>query len=52
MHLESSADPEGGLKSSRAQHTFRIHPEDVRQVEASGFWIIADGTTRRFNTLP
>lgn len=52
MQLESSADPEGGLKSARAQHTYRIHPDDVRQVEQGGFWIIADGTTRRFNTLP
>ncbi|MFW0797656.1 hypothetical protein AAFP30_27890 [Gordonia sp. CPCC 205515] len=52
MHLESSADPEGGLKSSRAQHTYRIHPDDVRRVEIGGFWIIADGTTRRFNALP
>ncbi|TSD93467.1 hypothetical protein FOV72_19600 [Gordonia rubripertincta] len=52
MHLESSADPEGGLKSSRAQHTYRIHPDTVREVETGGFWIIADGTTRRFNTLP
>jgi hypothetical protein len=51
MHLESSADPEGGLKSSRAQHTYRIHPDDVRHVETGGFWIIADGTTRRFNAL-
>ena len=52
MHLESSADPEGGLKSSRAQHTYRIHPDEVREVEVGGFWVIVDGTTRRFNTLP
>lgn len=52
MQLESSADPEGGLKSARAQHTYVIQPNDVRQVETGGFWIIADGTTRRFNTLP
>ena len=52
MQLESSADPEGGLKSARAQHTYRINPADVRDAELGAFWIIADTTTRRFNALP
>lgn len=53
MRLEASGAASGDeLRSGRAQHTFRIKPDDVRRAAAGEFWIVQGGHHATFRALP
>lgn len=53
LRLEASGAATGEeLKSGRAQHTYRIKPQDVREAAAAQFWIVQGGSHAAFRALP
>ncbi|NNC14076.1 hypothetical protein HII28_19635 [Planctomonas sp. JC2975] len=53
MQMESSGAATGEeLKSARAQHTYVIPPQDVREASDAQFWIIQGGSMASFRALP
>jgi hypothetical protein len=53
MRMEASARPTGEeLGSGRAQHTFVIPPQDVREAADGAFWLIQSGAIAPFRALP
>jgi hypothetical protein len=53
MRLEASGAATGEeLRSGRAQHTYAIKPDDVREAADGQFWIIQGGAHATFRALP
>ena len=53
MQMESSGAATGEeLKSARAQHTYVIPPQDVREANDAQFWIVQGGSMAAFRVLP
>lgn len=53
LRLEASGAATGEeLKSGRAQHTYRVKPQDVREAAAAQFWIVQGGSHAAFRALP
>ncbi|MEQ1735420.1 MAG: hypothetical protein ABL886_03185, partial [Rhodoglobus sp.] len=53
MQMESSGAATGDeLRSARAQHTFVIPPQDVREAADGAFWIVQGGAIAAFRALP
>lgn len=53
MQMESSGAAAGDeLRSARAQHTFVIPPQDVREAADGAFWIVQGGAIASFRALP
>jgi hypothetical protein len=53
MRMESSGRPTGEeLGSARAQHTYVIPPQDVREAADGAFWLIQGGAIASFRALP
>lgn len=53
MQMESSGTATGDeLRSARAQHTFVIPPQDVREAADGAFWIVQGGAIAPFRALP
>jgi hypothetical protein len=53
MQMESSGAATGDeLKSARAQHTFVIPPQDVREAADGAFWLVQGGAIAPFRALP
>lgn len=53
MRMESSGRPSGEeLASARAQHTYVIPPQDVREAADGAFWIVQGGAIAPFRALP
>jgi hypothetical protein len=53
MRMESNAHADGDeLGSGRAQHTYVIPPQDVREAADGAFWIIQSGAIAPFRALP
>jgi len=53
MQMESSGTATGEeLKSARAQHTYVIPPQDVREANDAQFWIVQGGSMASFRVLP
>lgn len=53
MQMESSGMATGEeLKSARAQHTYVIPPQDVREANDAQFWIVQGGSMAAFRVLP
>jgi hypothetical protein len=53
MRMESNAHAAGDeLGSGRAQHTYVIPPQDVREAADGAFWIIQSGAIAPFRALP
>lgn len=53
MQMESSGAATGDeLRSARAQHTFVIPPQDVREAADGAFWLIQGGAIAAFRALP
>ncbi|MBT2497467.1 ATP-binding protein [Microbacterium sp. ISL-59] len=53
LRMEASGAATGEeLKSGRAQHTYRIKPQDVREASAAQFWIVQGGSHAAFRALP
>ena len=53
MRMESNAHATGGeLGSGRAQHSYVIPPQDVREAADGAFWIIQSGAIAPFRALP
>jgi hypothetical protein len=53
MQMEASGAATGEeLKSGRAQHTFLVPPQDVREAADGAFWIIQAGGIAPFRALP
>lgn len=50
--MEASAAADGGeLKSARAQHTYLVHPQQVREAADAQFWIAQAGAVAPFRCL-
>jgi hypothetical protein len=53
MQMEASGNATGDeLRSARAQHTFVIPPQDVREASDGAFWIVQGGAIAPFRALP
>jgi hypothetical protein len=53
MQMESSGTATGDeLRSARAQHTFVIPPQDVREAADGAFWLVQGGAIASFRALP
>ena len=53
MQMESSGAATGDeLRSARAQHTFVIPPQDVREAADGAFWLVQGGAIAPFRALP
>lgn len=53
MQLESSGQAAGdGLNSARAQHTYLVPIQDVREAADGSFWIVQGGAIAPFRGLP
>lgn len=53
MQMEASGAAGGEeLRSARAQHTFVIPPQDVREATDGSFWIVQAGAIAPFRALP
>ena len=53
MQMEASGSAGGEeLRSGRAQHTFVIPPQDVREASDGSFWVIQGGAGAQFRALP
>ncbi|QJU56281.1 hypothetical protein SCB71_21290 (plasmid) [Herbiconiux sp. KACC 21604] len=53
MQMEASGAATGEeLKSGRAQHTFLVPPQDVREAADGAFWIVQAGGIAPFRALP
>lgn len=53
MQMESSGAATGDeLRSARAQHTFVIPPQDVREAADGAFWLVQGGAIAAFRALP
>jgi hypothetical protein len=53
MQMESSGAATGDeLRSARAQHTFVIPPQDVREAADGAFWLVQGGAIACFRALP
>ncbi|RKN64333.1 hypothetical protein D7252_19740 [Microbacterium sp. CGR2] len=53
LRLEASGAATGEeLRSGRAQHTYRIKPQDVREASGGQFWIVQGGHHATFRALP
>jgi len=53
MQMEASGQASGAeLGSARAQHTFVIPPQDVREASDGAFWLVQGGAMVRFRALP
>ncbi|WP_331765144.1 hypothetical protein [Nocardia sp. NBC_01388] len=49
VQLEAAGDPYGhGINSARAQHTFAISPQQVRQLHTGLFYLVHEGAVVRF----
>lgn len=52
MQLEASAEAHGEeLRSGRAQHTWNVHPNDVRRASDGTFWIVQGGRWARVRAM-
>lgn len=50
--MEASGDAHGaGVRSGRAQHTYSIPPDAVRQANVGQFWIVQGGGLAQFRAL-
>ena len=53
MQMEASGAAGGEqLNSARAQHTYVIPPQDVREASDGSFWIVQAGAIAPFRALP
>jgi hypothetical protein len=53
MQMESSGTATGDeLRSARAQHTYVIPPQDVREAADGAFWLVQGGAIAPFRALP
>lgn len=53
MQMEASGAATGDeLRSARAQHTFVIPPQDVREAADGAFWLVQGGAIAPFRALP
>jgi len=53
MQMESSGAATGDeLRSARAQHTYVIPPQDVREAADGAFWLVQGGAIAPFRALP
>ncbi|MDJ0379238.1 hypothetical protein QMF22_17335, partial [Cryobacterium sp. PH31-L1] len=53
MRMESAGRATGEeLGSARAQHTYVIPPQDVREAADGAFWIVQGGAIAPFRALP
>jgi hypothetical protein len=53
MQMEASGNATGDeLRSARAQHTFVIPPQDVREASDGAFWMVQGGAIAPFRALP
>jgi hypothetical protein len=53
MQMEASGQASGAeLGSARAQHTFVVPPQDVREAADGAFWLVQGGAMARFRALP
>lgn len=53
MRMESSGAAAGDeLRSARAQHTFVIPPQDVREASQGSFWLVQGGAMTAFRSFP
>jgi hypothetical protein len=53
MQMEASGAAGGEeLRSARAQHTFLVPPQDVREATDGAFWIVQAGAITPFRALP
>ncbi|WP_285037885.1 hypothetical protein [Plantibacter sp. ME-Dv--P-095] len=53
MQMEASGAAGGEeLRSARAQHTYVVPPQDVREASAGSFWIVQGGAIAPFRALP
>jgi hypothetical protein len=53
MRMEASGRATGEeLGTARAQHTFVIPPQDVREASAGSYWIVQGGAIAPFRSLP
>ncbi|AYF78158.1 hypothetical protein D7D52_34885 [Nocardia yunnanensis] len=49
VQLEAAGDPYGhGINSARAQHTFAVSPQQVRQLHTGLFYLVHEGAVARF----
>ena len=53
MRMEAAGQATGGeLGSARAQHTFVIPPQDVREAADGAFWLVQAGAIAPFRAMP
>ena len=53
MRMEASGAAQGEeLRSARAQHTYVIPPQDVREAWDGSFWLVQGGAIAPFRTMP
>lgn len=53
MQMEAAGTASGDeLKNARAQHTFVIPPQDVREAADGAFWLVQAGAIAPFRALP
>jgi len=53
LRMEASGKAESGeLGSGRAQHTYVIHPQEVREAADGAFWLVQAGAIAPFRALP
>jgi hypothetical protein len=53
MQMEASGSAAGEeLRSARAQHTYVVPPQDVREAADGAFWIVQGGAIAPFRALP
>lgn len=53
MRMEASGAAAGDeLRSARAQHTFVIPPQDVREASQGSFWVVQGGAMTSFRAFP
>ncbi|MDQ0894494.1 hypothetical protein [Agromyces ramosus] len=53
MRMEASGQAAGDrLGSARAQHTFVVPPQDVREAADGAFWLVQGGAIAAFRALP
>ncbi len=53
MRMEASGRATGDeLGTARAQHTFVIPPQDVREASAGSYWIVQGGAIAPFRSFP
>jgi hypothetical protein len=53
FRMEASGKAESGeLGSGRAQHSYVIHPQEVREAADGAFWLVQSGAIAPFRALP